>query len=133
MQGSLLEILLTGRLRANSFFFKCAFRKEFITLDSAKTTQLEAWLVDENCMYPTIIYALTRLLLSTVLGPEFVNSMFRTGGDSGSKGNFRSLVLPDLDTKPVPSNDFPLLIDCPFRFFDFNCPLMCDKTNHEMW
>ena len=50
-----------------------------MTLYAAKTTQLEAWLVDENCMYPTIIYALTRLLLSTVLGPEFVN--FRAGGN----------------------------------------------------
>ena len=41
-----------------------------------------------------IIYALTRLLLSTVLGPEFVNSMFWAGGNSGVRRKFLFSCIP---------------------------------------
>ena len=132
MVENLLELLSTIHCNAywevadQQFFKKCAFRKEFITLDSAKTTQLEAWLVDENCMYPTIIYALTRLLLSTVLGPEFVNSMFRAGGNSGVR---RKFSFPCIALFHQMTFHYCL----PLQIFWLQPSLLCDKTNHEIW
>ena len=68
-----------------------------------------------NCMYPTIIYAMSQLLLSPVLGLEFANSMFSAGGNSGVQIKFSFPCIAWFRHRTC-SIKWLSITACPFRF-----------------